>query len=53
MDDPGDVEDDGAMRTADGVAERAGTGIVKRGDVVNGAAATAGGKSAEAFGAGE
>ncbi len=48
-----DIEDDGAVALADGIAEGAGAGIAEAGDVIDGAAASAGGEGAETFCAGE
>jgi len=48
-----DIENDGAVGFADGIAERAGAGIVERGDVKRFAAAPAARELAEAFRAGK
>src|SRR5262249_5325193 len=52
-DDSGAIEDDEAVRFADGVAERARAGVVEVCDVKDFAIACASGECAEAFGGGE
>ena len=49
INDAADIEDHGATGNADGVAEGTGAGVSQRGDVIDGAAATAGGELAESF----
>ena len=52
-DDAADVEDDGAIGFAHGIAKRAGAGIIERSNVNRFAAGASGGKLAEAFRAGK
>ena len=53
LDDAGDVKDDDAVGFADGIAQRAGAGIVQVGDMIDRTATAASGKATEAFRTGE
>ena len=48
-----DIEDDRPITGADGIAKAAGAGIIQVGDMIDGSAAAAFGKPAEALGRGE